>query len=219
MNFFELWTKMAEASDQYFNRYLNPNDIAKGNIARFVQKHKDHPLSSIEPEWINGHLQNILTSQEREDRADNSIVASQLNNDDIKGMIFAMIRGEKIGEKWIEIPIFLADDSRAADMLIGTLFKRYMRTDEFKKKAIYIRAHYDPLILDALSRHGFGVQTHGDQLLAVYPKSNLQHKNLFGRYDQHLNNNIHSTEIAPKEKSDGDDNYGLFKDLPWQDNH
>lgn len=226
MNFYELWNKLTEETTQYFVRYVTPNDFSsRGNIANFIKSHNNHQLTDVDHDWVKGHLLNIIKSHAREDRSDNIVVANKEDNNDIRGFALIMIAGKNISKKWLEVPIFLAENETVADLIVDAMFRRYLRENEFKKKAIYIRAHLEPMLLNALTKHGFGIESQGDMLLATYPKGNFeQHPNIFQRYDQHLSNQVHDIQLDeptaqsdtyPKQGND-DDEFGLFGDLPWQ---
>ena len=202
-----------ENAKQYHSRHLLRRDIEYSNVngvGRLIGRHTHPSFTNLD----DGEIRDRILRAMQDGKQDTVVIHAVDDNDDVKGFALAYVVGKTIGSKWLEIPIFIADDPMASDMLIDTIFSRHLRDNEFKKNMVYIRAHYDPVILKSLASKGFQVEPAGDMLLASYPKSNMRHKDLFASYDRPKTPEISPNN--PESPENPDDEFGLFKDLPWQ---
>lgn len=126
--------------------------------------------------------------------------------------------------KSLTVPlIHCANIPEAQNVLIADLFNTARKTS--KRAAIVVKCHTDDIeILSALSKHGFGIQKHGSDYVAMFPKTTAVQGNPFSGYDKAKQDKppLNQPQAPPMQQpqqqdDDGpEDEYGLFKDLPWR---
>lgn len=197
---------LIENSKNYILRSITYRDLDPqiSGLSRLLNGSKHDYFQDKSAEEIIPLLKTMINPQTMFTR----IVADATNNDKIYGILIREIKYNK-GEKYIEVPLVVGDDPTVVDMLFNDLMKK---NSGFM---IYIRSHYDPVILNSLKNRGFKIETHGEFILASYPISHTHQQNLFQQtkpFNQIPNQNSRSEE--PENDSN---NFGLFDDMPWKD--